>query len=140
MQQHVLRRGEHPAPRITRAQPPRVRLVARPPTLEELEARLLTEDETPVENMFSEKERRLLPGSLHSGWSGPPPGPDGAPRPFVAISDVGLFFTLTEAPLVPDVLVSLDVRPTGDELAHAAQARAERLAAKLRAMGIDDDD
>jgi len=116
--QHVLRhvhKRETSVPRLVRARPAPSRLDARPaPTLEELEGRLVTEDDKPVDNLYSEKARRQLPGSLHSGWGGPPPGPDGARRSFVAMSDVGVFFTPTEQPLSPDVLVSLDVTLPAD--------------------------
>src|SRR5580692_12336106 len=105
---HLVRR-ERTAPRIARAPSSRAPRTAPTPTLEQLEARLVTEDDVPVDNLYSEKARRLLPGSLHSGWSGPPTPEGDAPRPFVAMSDVGLFFTTTEEPLSPDVLVSLDV-------------------------------
>jgi Uma2 family endonuclease len=112
---HLLLR-DRPVPRLARERPLRGRRVdpAPPLTLEEQEARLVTEDEKPVENLYSEKARRLVPGSLHDGWSGPPPRADGQRRPFVAMADVGLFFTPTEEPLVPDVLVSLDVSLPAD--------------------------
>ncbi len=66
----------------------------------------VTEDDTPVENLFSEREQRLLAESLYASWPGPGEG-----RPFLAMTNVGLFFALTEPPYVPDALVSLDVRP-----------------------------
>ncbi len=66
---------------------------------------LVTEDDTPVDNVFSEKQQRLLTEPLHSSWAGP--GPE---RPFVAMSNVGLFFSVNRPPLVPDMLLSLDVQ------------------------------
>jgi Uma2 family endonuclease len=66
---------------------------------------LVTEDDTPVDNLFSEKQRRLLVEPLYSSWEGP-----GGGRPFLALSDVGLFFALNRPPLVPDALLSIDVQ------------------------------
>jgi len=79
------------------------------PTLSDDEQKLVTEDDTPVDNILSEKQMRLLTEALYASWSGPPPGPDGAPRSFVAYANVGLYLALNQPPLVPDVLVSLDV-------------------------------
>jgi len=62
---------------------------------------LVTEDDTPLDNQFSEKQMHLLVEALHTAWN---PG-----VPFVAIGNVGVFFALNAPPLVPDVLVSLDV-------------------------------
>lgn len=67
--------------------------------------KLVTEDDTPVDGFVSEKHMRLLVDSLYSSWSGP-----GADRPFVAMANVGLFSSSHEPAIVPDVLVSLDVR------------------------------
>ena len=66
---------------------------------------IITEDDTPVDNMFSEKQMRLLTHTLYASWPGPGDG-----RPFVAMANVGLFFAIHAPPLVPDVLVSLDVQ------------------------------
>lgn len=63
---------------------------------------LVTEDDTPVDNIHSEKQMRLFPSILHASWD---PG-----RPFVAMSNVGLFGSVLEPAVVPDTLVSLDVR------------------------------
>ncbi len=73
------------------------------------ETQLVTEDDTPVDNIFSEKQQRLLTESLYSSWGGP-----GAGRPFLALANVGMFYALTKAPLVPDVLLSLDVQAPAD--------------------------
>ena len=45
---------------------------------------LVTEDDTPVDNMPSEKQQRLLTEPLYSSWAGP-----GAGRPFLAAANVG---------------------------------------------------
>lgn len=63
---------------------------------------IITEDDTPVDNMFSEKQRRLLTESLNSSWT---PG-----RNFIAASDVGIFYAVSEPPIVPDMFLSMDVK------------------------------
>lgn len=68
---------------------------------------LITEDETPVDNRFSEKQMRLLTHALYAGWN---PG-----VPFAAMANVGLYFALnSKYVLVPDVLVSLEVTEPED--------------------------
>jgi len=69
-------------------------------------SRIVTEDDTPVDNIFSEKQQRLLTESLNSSWR---PG-----RPFVAASNVGIFYDLGKPPIVPDMFVSLDVQVADD--------------------------
>ena len=71
---------------------------------------LVTEDDEPVDNVFSEKQQRLLTEPLYSSWT-PPPEEDQPdhPRPFWAAANVGVFPSLHQPPLVPDVFVSLDV-------------------------------
>ena len=61
---------------------------------------LVTEDDTPVDNLISEKQQRLLVSSLYSSLSR---------VPFLAAANVGLFYGIKQAPLVPDILLSLDV-------------------------------
>lgn len=70
---------------------------------------LVTEDDEPVDNIFSEKQQRLLTESLYNSWDGPEDG-----RSFVTLANVGLFYAEHEQPLVPDVLVSLDVKMPDD--------------------------
>ncbi len=70
---------------------------------------LVTEDDTPVDNMFSEKQQRLLTEPLYSSWD---PG-----RLFLAAANVGLFYAVRQPPLVPDAFLSLDVEVPGDWLA-----------------------
>lgn len=65
---------------------------------------LVTEDDTPVDGILSEKQMRLLTEPLFSSWSGPGEG-----RTFVALANVGLFFSVEKPPYVPDMLLSLDV-------------------------------
>jgi len=70
---------------------------------------LITEDDTPVDNIYSEKQQRLLTECLYASWSGP-----GAGRPFIALANVGLFHNVNYQAVVPDVLVSLDVALPAD--------------------------
>lgn len=66
---------------------------------------LVTEDDTPVDNLFSGKQQRLLVETLQTSWEGP-----GGQRPFVAEANMGVFYALHQPPLVPDAFLSLDVR------------------------------
>ena len=74
---------------------------AEPPDI----SHIVTEDDTPVDNMFSEKQQRLLAESLNA-WK---PG-----RPFIAAANVGIFNALHQPPIVPDMFLSLGVRPADD--------------------------
>lgn len=67
---------------------------------------LITEDDTPVDNIFLERQQRLLTDALDSSWTGPEEG-----RPFLALVNVALYYGVNEAPLVPDMMLSLDVLP-----------------------------
>jgi Uma2 family endonuclease len=71
--------------------------------------RIITEDDAPMDNLFSERQMDLLKESLYTSWPGPGDG-----RPFVVMTNVGLFFAEEASPLVPDVLVSLDVELPAD--------------------------
>ncbi len=62
---------------------------------------LITEDDTPVDSAYSEKQMRLLTSSLYASWK-----PE---RDFVAMANVGLFARPENPALVPDVMLSLDV-------------------------------
>ena len=70
---------------------------------------LVTEDDAPVDSIFTEKQQRLLTEPLYSSWAAPVEG--GA---FLALANVGWFYKYREPPLVPDVLLSLDAAPAGD--------------------------
>lgn len=63
---------------------------------------LVTENGAPVDNVFSEKQMRLLTEPLYSSWK--------TDRPFVAFANVGLFYAAGTPAIVPDVLLSVDVR------------------------------
>jgi Uma2 family endonuclease len=70
---------------------------------------LITEDDTPVDNILSEKQQRLLTEPLYSSWEGP-----GADRSFVALANVGVFYLARNPAIVPDVLFSADVEMPTD--------------------------
>lgn len=69
---------------------------------------LVMEDDTPVDNIFSEKEQRLLTDALYASWPGPL-DEDGDHRQFTVLANVGLFPSIHQKAIVPDVLLSLDV-------------------------------
>jgi Uma2 family endonuclease len=79
---------------------------------------IVTEDDIPVDNFASEKQQRLLTEPLYSSWTGPPPSPDPEAdhlkRTFVAAANVGVFVRPKDPPVVPDVLLSLDVELAED--------------------------
>ena len=62
---------------------------------------IITEDDEPVDNLFSAKQQRLLVEPLYTSWQ-----PD---RLFVADANVGVFGTPHDPPVVPDMFLSLDV-------------------------------
>lgn len=67
---------------------------------------IVTEDDTPVDNWFSEKQQRFLVRLLYASYK--------RERPFVAGADIGIFATPYTPPIVPDVLVSLDAEIADD--------------------------
>ncbi len=78
---------------------------------------LVTEDDEPLDCIFTEKQQRLLTESLYSGWPGPGEG-----RRFLAMSNVGLFPAPKEPPLVPDAMLSFDVSAADDLHAKAGRS------------------
>lgn len=87
--------------------------------LEEAERNLITEDDEPVDNMFSAKQQRLLVEPLYASWTPPPgEGVDGRSRDFLADANVGIFFSVGEQPLVPDMFLSLDVKVNPEWIAE----------------------
>ncbi|MBX7222904.1 MAG: Uma2 family endonuclease [Blastocatellia bacterium] len=70
---------------------------------------IITEDDTPVDNLPSEKQQRLLTEPLHANWSGP-----GAGRSYLVAANVGIFYMTKAAPIVPDAFLSLDVEIAED--------------------------
>ena len=63
---------------------------------------LITEDGKPVDNLFSEKQQRLLTEPLYTSWI--------TDTPFLALSNVGLFYSTHNPPVVPDVMLSLNAK------------------------------
>lgn len=70
---------------------------------------LTTEDDEPVDNLFSEKQQRLLTEPLFTSWVGP-----GEDRKFLACANVGVFNRARHPPVVPDMLLSFDVEAHPD--------------------------
>jgi Uma2 family endonuclease len=60
-----------------------------------------------VDNSYVERLYKLLTEPLYLSWH--PPG--GQDRPYLALANVGWFHTSGEPPVVPDVMLSLDVVP-----------------------------
>ncbi len=74
------------------------------------EAKLITEDDEPVDNPFSEKQQRLLAQTLYSSWTPPPLTKNRKqPRGFWAAANVGIFDSVHKGGIAPDIFVSLDV-------------------------------
>jgi Uma2 family endonuclease len=69
---------------------------------------LVIEDDTPVDNLISEKHQRLLTEPLYSN-----PSVLGD-RTFLLSANVGVFYAVKQLPLVPDVFLSLDVEVPQD--------------------------
>ncbi|MEM9923557.1 MAG: Uma2 family endonuclease [Cyanobacteria bacterium P01_D01_bin.50] len=64
-------------------------------------SKLVTEDDTPVDNFASEKQQRLLVSSLYSSLQN---------QTFLAAANVGIYHIYKQPPIVPDVFVSFDVQ------------------------------
>lgn len=64
---------------------------------------IITEDDEPVDNLFSAKQQRLAVQSLYAN--------DVLARPFLADANVGVFHDPYIPPVVPDVFLSLGVKP-----------------------------
>ncbi|MBI3409356.1 MAG: Uma2 family endonuclease [Planctomycetes bacterium] len=69
---------------------------------------LITEDDTPVDNIYSEKQQRLLTRPLYSSWKRPNDGK------FLAMANVGIFPEDKNPAIVPDAFLSLDVEAPND--------------------------
>ncbi len=61
---------------------------------------LVTEDDTPVDNLACEKQQRLLTSALYTSLEGV----------FLAAANVGIYHTITKPAIVPDVFLSFDVK------------------------------
>lgn len=66
---------------------------------------LITENDEPVDNVYSEKQMRLLTEPLFSSWAAP------NERSYFLAANVGVFPTASNEQLVPDVFLSLDAAP-----------------------------
>lgn len=75
----------------------------------EIAKNLITEDDEPVDNPFSEKQQRFLVETLYSSWTPATEDSQDEKRKFFAAANVGVFNSVFEPPIVPDVLLSLDV-------------------------------
>ncbi len=67
---------------------------------------IITEYNTPVDNLIYEKQQRLLTSALYSSFQ--------TDTPFLATANVGLFYGLKQPPLLPDILLSLEVEVPED--------------------------
>lgn len=68
---------------------------------------IVTEDDEPVDNVFSAKQQRLLVEPLYTAWKDE--------RVFLADANVGVFRGLHLPALVPDMFLSFDVRVGDDD-------------------------
>ncbi len=66
----------------------------------------IVEDDSPVDSSFTVYQCRLLVDSLYASWTSP------TGKPFVAYANVGLFFEQRKPPVVPDMMLSLDIPPS----------------------------
>lgn len=89
-----------PARRRPRPKP----VAAEHPDVEHLDI----EDGKPVDGIYSERQMKLLVDPLYASWKGPGKG-----RSFIALANVGLFYSATQPPLVPDVMFSQDILTRG---------------------------
>jgi Uma2 family endonuclease len=78
---------------------------------------LVTEDHKPVEQIFLEKQYRLLTSPLYANWPGPGDG-----RPFLVLANVGWFYQRKTPAVAPDCLLSLGV--TFPEDLHVKQGHS----------------
>lgn len=63
---------------------------------------LVTENDDPVDNLFSEIEQRLLIDPLHTNtWTS---------RNFWASANVGIYYDINKPPVVPDMFLSFDLK------------------------------
>jgi Uma2 family endonuclease len=90
-------------------------LAETPIDLRDVIENIVTEDDEPVDNLFSAKQQTLLKRALYTSWT-PQPSDDKPKkrRTFLADVNVGIFFALHQPPLVPDFFLSLDVQPHKD--------------------------
>ncbi|NJL01010.1 MAG: Uma2 family endonuclease [Spirulinaceae cyanobacterium RM2_2_10] len=71
-------------------------------------SQLITEDDTPVDNWASEKQQRLLTSCLYSNL------PTQTSQTFIAAANVGIYHTVNQPAIVPDVFLSFGVQVPAD--------------------------
>jgi len=75
------------------------------------------EDGKPVDNIFAEKQHRLLVSSLYTNWK--------PKQKFIATTNVGVFYAEGKAPIVPDALISFGVDvPSWEQMISHKKYRA----------------
>jgi hypothetical protein len=74
---------------------------------------LVVQDEAPMESVQKARNKSLLVDSLHTSWTGP-----SGPGSFVALANVALFYAKGKPPVVPDVMLSLDINWSGFDLQY----------------------
>jgi len=82
------------------------RLILDPSQFPDL-SKLVLEDDTPLDSFINEKQQRLLTTVLYSG------GDTGITVPFIAAANVGLFSSIRQPGVAPDVFLSINI--TGAE-------------------------
>lgn len=83
------------------------------------DSHLITEDDTPVDNLYTALQMPLLVDALKASWS---PG-----RKYYAAANVGMFFTNRNPAIVPDVFLSMDIEENpGDAKAQRSYLVWER--------------
>jgi Uma2 family endonuclease len=93
--------------RVLEQQPTRSNYEIPPECIPDMES-LITEDDTPVD-ILSQRQQALLTAPLYEVWKG-----GEQQRPFLAIANVGLFYSMDKPPFVPDMMLSMDVEgPVG---------------------------
>lgn len=92
--------------------------------IKEIAKNLITEDDEPVDNIYSAVQQRLLVEPLCNNWT-PPANEEtpAEPRPFIANANVGIFYSVHRPPLVPDMFLSLDVQ-VGPEWQNTSEPRS----------------
>ena len=66
-----------------------------------------TEDDQPVDNILSERQMHLLFETLHSSWK--PTSPNGEPRHFCVMVNVGIYYKAFTPAIIPDVMLVMNV-------------------------------
>jgi Putative restriction endonuclease len=84
-------------------------LYALPPELRPVTDHLVTEDDAPLDNLYADKQKRLLTRPLYSSWS----GPEGDDR-FLACANAGIYFAASPPPTIADVLLSVGIGACSD--------------------------